>query len=456
MSDPTPPLPPGSGNAPIPESERTVVRPRPGGRPNTPTSPAPSPYGAAPSGASYSGPASGAADPMAMLGQPLNIVVPPGTNPILRHAYKLLAIGPQIRQLAQHPNPAGLKEQLTASIREFEGQIRREGVPNEKVIAARYIVCTMLDECAALTPWGSVGVWAKDTLLVRFHNETWGGEKMFVLLSRLAESPGTNLDLLELIYACLALGFEGRYRIIDSGRTQLETVRERLYQIIRAQRPEQDRRLSTTWAPANLLKRSWLDAAPFWAVAGLALVVTVLGYAIFSYFLGSRSDPVFADLSSIKLANARPLPPPVEAAKPKFKGLLQEEVASGLVSISEVPGRATITLKGDGFFDPGKAELQDKALGPMKKVADAIAGTKGNLLVAGHTDSQPIRTARFPSNYELSVARASTVQQLLAKSVDPTRLKAEGRAASEPLASNETAIDRARNRRVDIILFTQD
>lgn len=365
-------------------------------------------------------------------------------------------MGTQIRQLAQHPNPSGLKEQLTTGIREFEGQIRREGVANEKVIAARYILCTTLDECAALTPWGSVGVWAKDTLLVRFHNETWGGEKVFMLLSKLAENPGANLDLLELIYACLALGFEGRYRIVDNGRSQLETVRERLYQIIRSQHPEQDRRLSPTWSPATLMKRSWLDAAPFWAVAGLALMVVVIGYAVYSYLLANRSDPVFADISGLRLANVRPAAPAAPAAKPKFNGLLQEEVAAGLVSISEVPGRSTITLKGDGFFDPGKAELQDKALAPLKKIADALSGTKGSILVAGHTDSQPIRTARFPSNYELSVARASTVQQLLGKTMDPARLRAEGRAASEPLASNDTPADRARNRRVDIILFTQD
>ena len=79
----------------------------------------------------------------------------------------------------------------------------------ESIIAARYILCTFLDETAASTPWGSGGVWATDTLLVRFHNETWGGEKVFLLLSKLAEDPRRNRDLLQLIYACLALGFEG-------------------------------------------------------------------------------------------------------------------------------------------------------------------------------------------------------------------------------------------------------
>ena len=59
-----------------------------------------------------------------------------------------------------------------------------------------------------------------------FHNETWGGEKFFVLLSRLTDRPGNNRDLLELLYVCLALGFEGRYRVLQNGKSQLEAVRE--------------------------------------------------------------------------------------------------------------------------------------------------------------------------------------------------------------------------------------
>ena len=219
------------GNAPLPESERTVVRPRPGAR-------------AASHDQQRYVPA--AAVETTLTDPVLSSIELPslrvGNNPILEHAYRLLAIIPAIRNLPQHPNPSALKEQLTQGVRDFENRIRRAGVPNEKAIAARYIVCTFLDETAASTPWGSVGVWARDTLLVRFHNETWGGEKVFGLLSRLAESPSANLDLLELIYVCIALGFEGRYRIVDNGRSQLETVRERLYQLIKKNRPEGDRR----------------------------------------------------------------------------------------------------------------------------------------------------------------------------------------------------------------------
>ncbi|MBU6260014.1 MAG: OmpA family protein, partial [Burkholderiales bacterium] len=71
----------------------------------------------------------------------------------------------------------------------------------------------------------------------------------------------------------------------------------------------------------------------------------------------------------------------------------------------------------------------------------------------GHTDNQPIRSLRYPSNWHLSLARANHVKALLAQSVNPSRLSAEGRADSEPVASNATAAGRAQNRRVEITLL---
>ena len=74
------------------------------------------------------------------------------------------------------------------------------------------------------------------SLLVQFHNEGWGGEKVFQLMSKLAENIPGNRALLELMYVVLALGFEGRYRVLDNGRMQLDSVRQRLAQML-AQNP---------------------------------------------------------------------------------------------------------------------------------------------------------------------------------------------------------------------------
>ncbi len=75
------------------------------------------------------------------------------------------------------------------------------------------------------------------------------------------------------------------------------------------------------------------------------------------------------------------------------------------------------------------------------------------MVITGHTDSQPIHSARFPSNWHLSQERATSVLRLMSKTVtDPGRMKAEGRADSEPLAPNDTPANRSLNRRVEVIL----
>ena len=133
-------------------------------------------------------------------------------------------------------------------VRAFETQGRAAGYDDEQLGAARYCLCTFIDEAISGTPWGA-GVWGVRSLLVTFHNEASGGERFFLILQRLAQNPAANVDVLELIYVMLCLGFEGRYRLIDGGRSQLDTIRERLEQMIRAQRGAFERALSPHWLP---------------------------------------------------------------------------------------------------------------------------------------------------------------------------------------------------------------
>ena len=147
-------------------------------------------------------------------------------------------------------------------VQAFETRARALGVSNETILGARYCVCTALDETAAQTPWGGSGVWSRHSLLVTFHNETWGGEKFFQLLAKLAQNPQQHAHLLELMYYCLALGFEGRFRIVDNGRTQLETLKQRLLTILHQVRGEYERPLALHWQPAvTPAKRSLGDDA---------------------------------------------------------------------------------------------------------------------------------------------------------------------------------------------------
>lgn len=321
-------------------------------------------------------------------------------------------------------------------------------------MAARYVLCTMIDEAAADTPWGGSGVWGRHSLLAMFHNETEGGEKVFQLMARLAEKPDANRDLLELIYAALVLGFEGRYRVVDNGRAQLEAVRDKLATILQAQRGEVPAALADHWRGQAVQRRaawSWLPVAG----AAAAVAILLVGvYLAFSVSLGHRSDPVFSEIQSLRL------PPPVVAApqpapKPRLAQFLQSDIKAGLVAVRDEVDRSVVTIRGDGLFAPSSATLEPARTELMVRVADALAQVNGNVLVTGHTDSQPIaRSARFPSNWHLSEARAKTVRDLLVeRKVAPERIRAEGRADAEPVVANDTPGNRALNRRVDVTLF---
>lgn len=425
------------------EVERTIVRPRQGAR-----------TGGAERAARSDPYAAQAADsPLDESAQRV------GDNPLLWRLEPLLAAAAQLRRLPSHPDPVGLREQLTRSLHAFEREAAATGITRDRIIAARYIVCTFLDESVASTPWGGAGVWARDTLLVRFHNEAWGGEKVFQLLGKLLQSPAENRDLIELIYVCIALGFEGRYRVINSGRAQLEQVHERVYQALRQVRESPEKRLSPHAEPARGERRRAFDATPFWAFCALIAVLAVGLYAFYAFKLGGLSDAAFAAVQNVRLpapmaAAAAPAAAP-PAPKPRLARFLEPEIREGLVAVRDEAGRSVVTIRGDGMFEPGRAEVIERVKPVVDRVAQALLEHPGQVVISGHSDNQPIRSARFPSNWHLSQERARAVEQLLAARVPAQRLRAEGRADSEPIGPNDTSVNRARNRRVEITLLAQ-
>jgi len=90
----------------------------------------------------------------------------------------------------------------------------------------------------------------------------------------------------------------------------------------------------------------------------------------------------------------------------------------------------------------------------LKRIGEALAEVKGEVLITGHSDNVPIRSMRYPSNWHLSAARAESVRGALSTQVDAARMRADGKADAEPVAPNDTPANRARNRRVDIVLLT--
>ena len=408
--------------------DRTVIMPSPGGR-TVPGRPA----------------------PVEQLEPSDTGAVTSGLNPLVAAANPLLNVIPQLRASAEHPNPARLRDSLAQGVREFETRARAAGAPTEKIVAARYAICTLIDETAAGTPWGASGAWAQHGLLALFHGETEGGEKFFQVLARLAENPQANVDVLELTYICLQLGLEGRYRIVDGGQRQLEAIRQRLLSIIRKQRGEYERDLSPSWQGVSGVAQTRLGWLSLWVVAAVTALLLVGVYVGFKLSLSSASDRLASQIAGLRLATpvvtARPAP------QPRLAPFLGEEIQRGLVAADDRPDRSIVTILGGGLFKAGEAAVSGESQWLLARIGEALAKVPGQVEVIGHTDNTPIRTLRFPSNWELSKARAESVARLLATRVAGGRITFDGRGDAEPLESNDTPQGRARNRRVEITLY---
>jgi type VI secretion system protein ImpK len=122
------------------------------------------------------------------------------------------------------------------------------------------------------------------------------------------------------------------------------------------------------------------------------------------------------------------------------------------VQVKDLADRSVVTVLGDTMFDSGSADVAARATPLFGRIAAALNQVPGRVLISGHSDNQPIRSLRYQSNWHLSMARAQSARSLLAATVAPERLTAEGRADSEPVADNASAEGRARNRRVEIAL----
>lgn len=378
-----------------------------------------------------------------------------GVNPLLGAASVLLGLVGPLRATVSHPDPASLRTQLLARVKEFEAAAAAQGVARHQVVAARYLLCTMLDEALAGTPWGAEGRWAPHGLLQTFHDDEDGGDKAFRLLERLGEDPVANRDLLELFHVCMALGFEGRFRHAPHGRAQREAVAQRLYETVRPVRAAgAARQLSLRWRGVATRGNEDLRVLPLWVVAAVAGALLLATLIALNAWLDARARPVFGALHDVAASLAAPPRAGAVAAPARLAPAFAAEVAARRLAVRDEAARSVVTLPADALFAPGTARLANEALPLLDRVAAALAAQPGRIVVSGHTDGQRTGSLQYPSGWHLSRARADAVAEALKRrGVAGDRVRAEGRADTEPLGGAGAApAARAADRRVEVEL----
>jgi chemotaxis protein MotB len=172
-----------------------------------------------------------------------------------------------------------------------------------------------------------------------------------------------------------------------------------------------------------------------------------------------------ADLAAAAAAAEAAKAAELEKAKKSYADLqagLQSEIAAGEIKITQLQGKLTVNLVDRILFDSGKAEIKEDGRQVLNKVGSILnTVTDKNIRIEGHTDNKPITgdlLSKYPSNWELSTARATAVARYLQDhaKVDPAHLVAAGYGEYHPVAANDTPENRALNRRIEIVLVPRD
>ncbi|HYZ61864.1 MAG TPA: type VI secretion system protein TssL, long form, partial [Acetobacteraceae bacterium] len=301
-------------------------------------------------------------------------------------------------------------------------------------------------------------------------------DRFFDILEQMQQDLGRHSPVVELMYLCTSLGFEGRYRVMPRGVAALTELRDGVYRTIRQRRGDWERDLSPHWKGVKAGMRSLANRIPLWAIALATLVIAAGMFLWFTFLLAGMSDAAFAELSSIppkepmQVARAVVRPPPGAAPQPapvaspapppapssignRLRQFLEPEIRAGLVQVFEDAQTVTVRLTNRNMFGSGEATLGAGYTPLLGRIGQALQDEPGAVLINGYTDNQKIRTARFPSNFELSQARADAVAGVIkGKLSDPKRVEAKGRADADPIASNATPDGRQQNRRTEIVL----
>lgn len=212
-------------------------------------------------------------------------------NPLVSAASPLLHLAAQLRTQYQKPNIEHLYQALCHEVHTFEYRAHASNYPPQVILGARYQVCALLDEIIAHTAWGRK-IWQQKSLLQTFQQETWGGERFFTILERCSQNPGNYIDLLELGYLCLSLGFKGKYNQPE-GSLRLERLIDNLFKLIRRQRGDVTRYLTMdTGSDVAPKSKYFWRLPPLWLSLLLTMIIATSIYVPYHRHLQRLSQPI--------------------------------------------------------------------------------------------------------------------------------------------------------------------
>jgi len=459
--NPSPPPPPGHG---MPQAdpndwvyERAPGRPAPGQLP-------PGPPAAAPENDPTPEVDPSRRIPLDVALRATDAVEFSAVNPITQAAAPLLILLGRLRLHIVDMQAVPLMAHVARAITDFEKKVLSTGVSPHEAQVAKYALCGTADDIVQNLPGTDRHVWLQYSMLAQFFGVRTSGIGFFEELNKALANPAAHYDLLELMHACLLLGFEGQYRGAAGGDADLQRVRRDVYEALRRVKGRADDEISPRWRGLSLRMGQFDHRVPLWAIGSGALALLAGVFFLLRFLIGGDGEALaqrLVDLhptASITLTRPefKKYEAPVEIQQTtqlqRIRNALAEEIQAGGMAVEPVGDTIVIRVSNLVLFDSGKADTKPGFDEAGAKISAALDKEPGWIDVVGHTDNvKPKPTSPFKSNLELSVARAQSVEAVLAKSLsDATRVKVAGKGELEPIGDNKTADGRAQNRRVEI------
>lgn len=385
-------------------------------------------------------------------------------NPMTAAAAPLLILLGRLRLMIVDMQAVPLMNHVARQITEFEQKVLQAGISREDALVAKYVLCGTADDIVQNLPGTDRHVWMQYSMLAQFFQVRTSGVGFFEELNKALANPAQHYELLELMHACLSLGFEGQYRGMAGGDNELQRVRRDVYETLRRLKPRSDEDISPRWRGMALKMRDFGSRVPVWAIGSLAAAVLVGIFLTLRFAITSDGDALAATLvglhpgDNVTIARAAFVPFKQELVNPnttqlqRIRTALKDEIAAGAMAVDPVGDDIVIRVSNLVLFDSGKADVKPEFAAAAARIAKALDKEPGPINVVGHTDNvKPRPTSAYKSNFDLSLARAKSVGALIARSLsDPTRVVEDGKGEDEPVASNATPEGRAQNRRVEI------
>ncbi|MCQ0969403.1 type VI secretion system protein TssL, long form (plasmid) [Paracoccus sp. TK19116] len=355
-----------------------------------------------------------------------------------------------------------LMDHVTRAIDQFERDALASGVDPHQAAVGKYILSGTADDIVQNLPGADRGDWLQYSMVARFFGKRDSGVGFFQETEKAMQAPGQNYHLLELILTGLSLGFEGQYRTMPGGAVELSRIRHAIYETLRRVQPRPDEDISVVWTPVVQGKGRRFGAISIPAVLGVTALVLVGAYAVLSTLInrdGAQAAEVLRNLhpGNVTVALERQPGPVYEAPDTQLdrvRAAFAPEIDQGLVEVGEKGDYIYVRVGNLQLFDSAAFEVKPEFAPMAQRITEVLDAEGGPVLIQGYTDNVPMSgRGQFKTNEDLSLARAESVRDALAASIDdPARITVDGRGEADPVADNATPEGQAANRRVEIML----